>query len=404
MASGGAWLDRPELAEVWAALHRRLERTGRLPQGRIQVRPASREQRHALADLLGGPVLSDRVTVDLAALDLRIAERSPYASLVEVVEALTGRPVRNRPADRAADARRRQNPVDLARSLLDTPWRETWISGLVRSGAVARCPDPESLVRDAVTVLRALLDGAEGSRVELAARFLGDAHALDEDTELHNVVLRGLAAAAGGDLPTGLTERRALWQRYGVSADLVSATCLTLGLRPNGAGGPARRLQLAADEGDPVHLTAWDLRRTADAAVTPDPVLVCENPRVLEAAAERYGGAVRVVCTSGQPGTVALAVLAWLRGSGCALRYHGDFDWPGIAIANRLTAQCGVTPWLMNATDYEASMGSGSLPLTGKPVVPAWDAELGAAMRSHGVAVHEEAVLPRLLEVLPNLS
>jgi hypothetical protein len=33
-------------------------------------------------------------------------------------------------------------------------------------------------------------------------------------------------------------------------------------------------------------------------------------------------------------------------------------------------------------------------------VEPVWDAELGAAMRHHGVAVHEEAVLSDLLDAM----
>jgi uncharacterized protein (TIGR02679 family) len=97
-----------------------------------------------------------------------------------------------------------------------------------------------------------------------------------------------------------------------------------------------------------------------------------------------------------QPTLVVLDVLAAL--TGARLRYHGDFDWPGIAIANRLVAEAGVEPWRMGAAEYVDAVGSGGLPLTGAPVEPSWDPELGAAMRHHGVAVHEEAVLADLLE------
>ena len=179
-------------------------------------------------------------------------------------------------------------------------------------------------------------------------------------------------------------------------ADLVSATCLALGLRRRD-GPVAARLDLAADAGDPVHLTAWDLRRCV--LRVPPVVLVCENPRVLEAVAEPLRRPGAVVCTAGEPALVVLDVLAAL--GGAELRYHGDFDWPGVAIANRLVSRFGVEPWLMDSATYEGAVRPASPVLAGAPIDPTWDPELGAAMRLHGGAVHEESVLADLLARLP---
>ena len=402
MADPDDWLRSPDLTPVWERIHARLERSGGDAQGRAPITVGSRPERHALSDLLGRPVLTDRVTVDLASLESRLVERTAFASLSEVVQAVTGRRLRDRPGERAAQVERRQGPLELARALVDGPWAETWVAGLSRSGALTRSSDSERLVRDAVDVIHAVLSAehSPGSRVELAARVVGDSHALDEDTVLHSVVLRGLAAAVNVEVPTGVVERRALWEQHGISPDLVSATCLVLGVRPAGDGPLSSRLAVAAEAGDPVHLTAWDLRRRRDARLAGQSVLVCENPRVLEAVAERFGGAISVVCTAGQPNTVVTSVLSWLRDSGCGLRYHGDFDWPGIAITNRMVAQCGVEPWLMRTVDYEAGFRTGSPKLVGLPVEPCWDIELGASMRTHGVAVHEESVLEQVLTSL----
>jgi hypothetical protein len=56
-----------------------------------------------------------------------------------------------------------------------------------------------------------------------------------------------------------------------------------------------------------------------------------------------------------------------------------------VAIANRLIAAAGVTPWRMSAADYERGLAGATLPLADASVEPAWDAELGAAMRHHGL-------------------
>lgn len=84
------------------------------------------------------------------------------------------------------------------------------------------------------------------------------------------------------------------------------------------------------------------------------------------------------------------------------LHHHGDLDWPGVDIANRLVARCGVLPGRMTAADYEAAGRPGDgLPLTGRPAEPSWDADLGAAMRRLGMAVHEEQVVADLLTGWP---
>jgi uncharacterized protein (TIGR02679 family) len=106
------------------------------------------------------------------------------------------------------------------------------------------------------------------------------------------------------------------------------------------------------------------------------------------------------VCTAGEPNLVVDAVLAGLAGAGAQLWYHGDFDWPGIAIANRIITRFGATPFQMSAADYAAAVRADAPALGEQFTEPAWDAELGALMRRHDRAVHEESVLPGLLAAL----
>jgi uncharacterized protein (TIGR02679 family) len=87
--------------------------------------------------------------------------------------------------------------------------------------------------------------------------------------------------------------------------------------------------------------------------MTPDQeVFVCENPRVLEAIAERGLAGIAIVCTSGRSTLVVLEVLRRLAESGAHIRYHGDFDRPGIAMVNQLVAMFDAQPWRMSADDY----------------------------------------------------
>ena len=402
MSGAPQWLSDPGLAPLWDRVRDRLESSGGVARGRVTVRTTTREQRHAVGGVLGSAVVRDQVSVDLAALERRLVERTAFGSLAALVESVTERPLRNRPQERADRDARRLGPLDAVRGLVDGPWVESWLAGLAQTGVLTRALDGEGVAVAAATVVREVLgdQGGPRSRVELAARVLGDAHALDEDRLLHTVVVRALAAEAGIAPPAGVLQRRALWERHGVGADSVSATCLLLGLRSAGSEALAGRLGVAAGAGDPVHVTAWDLRRGLTFEGPARDVLVCENPRVLEAVAETYGGELAVVCSSGQPNGVVMSVLARLREAGHRLSYHGDFDWPGIAIANRLVAVVGVQPWLMEAEDYERGLHRSAPRLSGAVTEPTWSAELGAAMRTHGTVVHEETVLDDVLVAL----
>lgn len=370
------WLSDPALAPVWSALHGPLSRGVRT----TRLRGMSREIRHALGGVLGRPVVGE-VTVVLSELSSVLEERAGL-SLAEVVVAATGVPLRSATAEREA----REAPLEVLRAV-DPAWAEA-VRGLPFFGA--------DVAQAAVRVL-AVLPGQIRLRTELAASCVGDAHALDEGRALTSVVLRGLALRLEVPQPSTAAERREVWERAGVSADAVSSTVLTLGLRPLASGLRETRLATAADVGDPVHLSLWDLRRTALALDPAHPVLVCENPSVLEAFAVRHGGRWPVVCSSGWPATVCVSLLCSL---GAPLSYHGDFDWRGVEIAAWLVERCGVRPWRMTAADYLAAPGGA--PLRGREVATPWDLGLAVAMRERGVAVHEEQVLEELVEGWPS--
>ncbi|MGH9018938.1 MAG: DUF2399 domain-containing protein, partial [Acidimicrobiales bacterium] len=200
------------------------------------------------------------------------------------------------------------------------------------------------------------------------------------------------------DAPAG---RRALWARVGVLSDEVSTTVLTSGLRPQGAAAAAA-VRTRSESGCESHLTLRDLQRV-DRWVAPGTVVwVCENPRVLEAAMDA-GARSAMVCTSGNPTLVVTLLLQSLAAAEADLYYRGDFDWPGIAMANRIVAAYGASPWRMGAADYDAALEAAgasllTLPLLeGAPVTAGWDAELTAAMVRAGRAVHEESLLELLV-------
>jgi uncharacterized protein (TIGR02679 family) len=191
---------------------------------------------------------------------------------------------------------------------------------------------------------------------------------------------------------------RALWASVGVLVGgAVTATVLCLGLPAAGAGATARSLQALGEAGEPAWLTLRQLLRHPPGwRVEGRTVFVCENPAVVAEAADALGPAsAPLVCTHGRPGAAVTTLLRQLRDAGAALRYHGDFDWPGLAMGNQIITRYGAQPWRFSAPDYAAAP-AGS-PLAGPPVEASWDPSLAPAMSARGHAVHEESVLPSLL-------
>jgi uncharacterized protein (TIGR02679 family) len=97
-------------------------------------------------------------------------------------------------------------------------------------------------------------------------------------------------------------------------------------------------------------------------------------------------------------------LLSQLVAAGAQLRNHGDFDWPGIAIANHVIAVFGATPWRFGAADYCAALerdARATLPLPGNAVEVCWDSALGRSMQARLLAIDEEA---HAIELLADLD
>ncbi|MBV9796282.1 MAG: DUF2399 domain-containing protein, partial [Actinobacteria bacterium] len=91
----------------------------------------------------------------------------------------------------------------------------------------------------------------------------------------------------------------------------------------------------------------------------------------------------------------------WLMLGRVTVRYHGDFDWPGVAIARRILERGVAQPWRLGRVDYYEAVdrlpAGRRLMLTGRAEVTPWEPELAPAMAAANVAVHEEAIVDLLL-------
>jgi uncharacterized protein (TIGR02679 family) len=184
--------------------------------------------------------------------------------------------------------------------------------------------------------------------------------------------------------------------------DELSTPALVFRLPAAGDTPLARLLRDAYDAVEPLHVSLRLLLRhpvSGDAALRGREVFVCENPTIVALAATRIGRrCAALVCVNGQFATPALVLLRQLRDAGARLRYHGDFDPAGLAIARRVFNACGATPWRLGVADYLSAPKGVSF--DAEPGSTPWSPDLSDAMRAAWQSVHEEAVFPALAEDL----
>lgn len=372
------WVREPGPAKVVAEIRRRAERGHSTDRGTLRCE-LDETERKQVGRLLGVQWELSGRSVRLQDLATRL-ERTP----LELAEAVTG-PIVTRAELRAqvaaeaavelADARDRLVHAGVPGEAADrwladpaTPRPGSGLTRLVGQVAVAWSAVPEVPTHLA----------------RLAADLFGDAHTLDADQALGRAVARLAATVHGLDRPRRSGPSwRAAWAAIGVLCNEVSSRVLALNLPLRGAA-PAAALAGAAP-GEPVWLTLRSL--AGDWTASGRTVFVCENPTVVEAAADRFGAACPpLVCTDGMASAAALRLIGGLAEAGCAVRARADFDKAGFVIVEQIrSAAPGMTLWRFDAETY-ALAGGGP-----------------AAFGPDGRAVHEEAVLALLLADLGSL-
>jgi len=402
---GAYCYKEPEYQRLLAAARRSLERTGGGLAGSVSVSRPTDAERRAIIGITGQyrDTRTARVTVRLADLDNAVREVTGHG-LPELLAELGG-PLRDRPAERSVIAAARETAIRAAEESplhASCAWYRDWLAEIARDGSLAKLikQGEQGCLAQAVRVLQYLARRAGGPVLlpALAAEVTGNTKALNHGTVTSTLVLRALAAKTGAERPETAEERRALWESSGVVVDDLASRVLVLNAPAEGRG-LGEWLTGAARFGIPFYVTLHQLM-TLPPAMHSTLVYVCENPAVLRrAAAELGAGSAPLACAEGQPSAAFHQLATAIVSGGGELRYHGDFDWPGIAIASSVMRRHGARPWRMSAADYAAGIRADAehVRLTGPPQPTPWDPQLGEVMVATGRVIYEESVADALI-------
>lgn len=386
-------LGGAQLSDLRARLRRRYElgpSDGKLPS--IKVGKLNQMERGALASLVGrkGGVAAS-ITIDVAEVDRALIEAGIAPSLRAALELLDGPIVHretelNRIRDSWATVMAACTHADLI----------VYLSAPLNLGVLKRIsgnqPNSASVICRQTEEILKRLPAAGVPRAQIAAELLGDAHGLDSGRPVATLTLAVLRSRSSTDIG----DDRDTWAAVGILVNELARPALFMNVPCAG---------LPISPGEPQYASLRFLARQSPGwDVAAKPILVCENPNLVAILADRLGAACPpVVCVDGHLGAAQRAILKQLKASGAHLRYHGDYDWPGISIANNVVAKYGAVPWHFSAADYFAAAEIARKPgalLSGRPVTASWDANLTAAMTKTGLKIEEEAIAERIIDLL----
>lgn len=387
-------LGRPEMAWLVQRLRRRLE-AGQGADGTLSLRQPTAEEREAHERLFGHVTRAgSSLRVSVPELQRVLHDAGICHDLRDALEALGG-PLRE------AGLRQKQAArwAGLRQALAAEHPELAPFLGTRRGRRVLRAAWTPGLGA-MLTRLATMLPRQGTTLAELAAMATGDSHGLDRGRPAGVLALRLAAVRAGLDGAAPVLDRRLVWASVGVLCDELSAPALVLNLLATGDGFADEELRRHRAAGEPYRISVRQLLRQPPRLACPT-VFVCENPSVLAAASDALGaGCPPLVCTEGQPRSAVHLMLQGLSRCGTQLRYHGDFDWPGIRIGNLVVDRYGAIAWRFGTEAYREAAVDATLSLSGPVAEAGWDAALAPAMQAMGRAVHEEQVMGVLLRDL----
>jgi uncharacterized protein (TIGR02679 family) len=406
-------LGGAELAPLRLRMRRYFERVDNgAPEDVLKLTQLNATEHEALALLTGRPSRPSRsARVDIRQLDSALTEAGIAVSLRAALELIDG-PIVNRTAQRIGIQAQWDSIVRHGRwGVALSDWVETPVAIRLLKRLTRQNPDlAQQLLERADIVLRRLpADGVPLS--QLAAETLGNAHALDSGERTAAIILAALRHLEGrqtsgadpledddaqDDCRLPPERVRDIWARSGVLINELARPVLFLNLPAAGHDS------IMGTPGEPAYLSLRRLlRRPPVWAVDGVTVFVCENPNLVAIAADRLGRAsAPLVCTDGMPAAAQRTLLTELERRGARLMYHGDFDWPGLQIANHVARTWHANLWRFSTKDYEAAVTNAPHArhdLSGPSVAASWDAALMSAMQRHGIAIAEESVAASLL-------
>lgn len=196
-----------------------------------------------------------------------------------------------------------------------------------------------------------------------AADISGNPHYFDRGCVGGTLLVHGICYLKGVELPEDAHSWRELLQSVWIIPDNVSSIVHACGLRLKISSGWHPAYDAFCERKEPYVITMENMRgvigaETIARAALEKRVYIVENEMVFTYMLNHLQNqSYTLLCTSGQPRSVALLLIPLILESGVQIYYSGDIDPDGIKIADNLWKRFGdgIHIWRMSPEDYGKS-------------------------------------------------
>lgn len=239
----------------------------------------------------------------------------------------------------------------------------------------------------------------------LAAEITDNPHYLDRGTTAGLLFIHAICWCEKMKLPESAHQWRKLLMQVSIVPDNISSMVHGYGLQLLTEQGWHLAYDTFCDRKEPYVITMENMKGIIGVQAVGEKVYVVENEMVFSYLIHNLKSSDHtLLCTSGQPRSVAQILIPYILASGAEVYYNGDIDPDGICIADRLWLKFGdrIHIWRMTPADYEKSLSKEKIGDIGKsklenishPILK----KTAECVKEKRLAGYQENMLKELLE------
>ena len=397
--------------------------------GRITLKQTSEEERRAVGGIIGKVFYEETIRFSFLEFEQGLQKtRFAPVDMKAVLEEYFGEPLITTQGRQREEQERRKKFLDRScgyfeenagREAAALAWLRKMISEkkygyqlLMREYAKDE-KQAELLVRNvgnAVMKLKELTDKEhEYPLAVLAAEITDNPHYFDRSTTAGLLFVHAICCCENMELPEDAHQWRKLLTQVSIVPDNISSMVHGYGLRLLTKQGWHGAYDTFCERKEPYVITMENMKGIIGVQAVGEKAYIVENEMVFSYLIHNLKNSdYTLLCTSGQPRSVAQVLITYILASGSKIYYNGDIDPDGLCIADRLWKKFGdrIHIWRMSPEDYDKSLskerigdiGRAKLENIGHPILK----KTAECMKEKQLAGYQENMLKELLEDMQN--
>mgnify|MGYP001752006891 FL=1 len=397
--------------------------------GRITLKQTSEEERRAVGGIIGKVFYEGTIRFSFLEFEQGLQKtRFAPVDMKAVLEEYFGEPLITTQGRQREEQERRKKFLDRScgyfeenagREAAALAWLRKMISEkkygyqlLMREYAKDE-KQAELLVRNvgnAVMKLKELTDKEdEYPLAVLAAEITDNPHYFDRSTTAGLLFVHAICCCENMELPEDAHQWRKMLTQVSIVPDNISSMVHGYGLRLLTKQGWHGAYDTFCERKEPYVITMENMKGIIGVQAVGEKAYIVENEMVFSYLIHNLKNSdYTLLCTSGQPRSVAQVLITYILASGSKIYYNGDIDPDGLCIADRLWKKFGdrIHIWRMSPEDYDKSLskerigdiGRAKLENIGHPILK----KTAECMKEKQLAGYQENMLKELLEDMQN--